>query len=242
MGCLEPRRRHGAAALQMPWLVKAEDAQDAEGGKGGRPGLLYVHVPRCGGTSMSIHYAVDQQSWQGKGALSQMMLRFFFYRYQAITPQHHTRPADSPHEGAAQALARLHRASACVWWAAAARTRHTQPLSLSLSFCCPKGLQAPLPLGCPLCVTAVRERQLPVAHVGDAVGAHVAPHRHRHLRRPARLPPSLRGLGALHAEPGRWDKADASHKARPRILPSAQLRPSQPGYSRGGGGPPLSCV
>ena len=64
----------------MPWLIKEELGVHADGK--GRNGLLYVHVPRCGGTSMSHHYAVDQQSWQGKGVLAQAMLRFFFYRYQ----------------------------------------------------------------------------------------------------------------------------------------------------------------
>ena len=61
----------------MPWLIREEDGTLEEG----RRGLLYVHVPRCGGTSMSTHYDIPRQSRQGRGLLGRLTMRFFFYRY-----------------------------------------------------------------------------------------------------------------------------------------------------------------
>ena len=55
----------------MPWLIREEELAGGEA----RRGLLYVHIPRCGGTSMSHHYAVARQSREGRGLLAGAMLR-----------------------------------------------------------------------------------------------------------------------------------------------------------------------
>lgn len=54
----------------MPWLVREAELAGGEA----RRGLLYVHIPRCGGTSMSHHYAVARQSREGRGLLAGAML------------------------------------------------------------------------------------------------------------------------------------------------------------------------
>ena len=63
----------------MPWLIRQDEAADDEDG---RRGLLYVHIPRCGGTSMSHQFRVPQRSREGRFCLGRLTMRFFFYRYQ----------------------------------------------------------------------------------------------------------------------------------------------------------------
>ena len=64
----------------MPWLIRQDEAADDD--EDGRRGLLYVHIPRCGGTSMSHQFRVPQRSREGRFCLGRLTMRFFFYRYQ----------------------------------------------------------------------------------------------------------------------------------------------------------------
>ena len=75
--CAVPRS-FSASAGPMPWLIREKDGVEEQG----RRGLLYVHIPRCGGTSMSTYYKVPEQSRSDRTYLGSLTMRFFFYRYQ----------------------------------------------------------------------------------------------------------------------------------------------------------------
>lgn len=60
----------------MPWLVR----DDADGDED----LLFVHVPRCGGTSLSKHFKLPLKARQGRGMYHRLGLRYFFYRYATL--------------------------------------------------------------------------------------------------------------------------------------------------------------
>ena len=62
----------------MPWLLKSED-DDSDGND-----LLFVHVPRCGGTSLTKHYKVREKSLRGRGLYHKIGLTYFFYRYRLL--------------------------------------------------------------------------------------------------------------------------------------------------------------
>eukprot|EP00873_Tetraselmis_striata_P002820 jgi/Tetstr1/423084/TSEL_013855.t1 len=62
----------------MPWLIKEDDAEDdAER-------LFFVHVPRCGGTSLMQHFDVPRKCRQGRCCWWRFGMIYFFYRYKLL--------------------------------------------------------------------------------------------------------------------------------------------------------------
>lgn len=82
----------------MPWLV--QDQPDASASTTyastssdpnaalvtcpKRRGLLFVHVPRCGGTSLTKLFRVDKQCRHGRCCYYKIGLTYFFYRYRLL--------------------------------------------------------------------------------------------------------------------------------------------------------------
>lgn len=66
-------RRRGAI---MPWLVKG-NPNPAEN-------LLFVHVPRCGGTSLMQFFDVPKKAMEGRSCMGRFGLRVFFHRYKLL--------------------------------------------------------------------------------------------------------------------------------------------------------------
>uniref|UniRef100_A0A7S1WZV2 Sulfotransferase n=1 Tax=Tetraselmis chuii TaxID=63592 RepID=A0A7S1WZV2_9CHLO len=60
----------------MPWLVKHHE-NPAER-------LFFVHVPRCGGTSLTQHFDVPRKSRQGRCCWWNFGMVYFFYRYHLL--------------------------------------------------------------------------------------------------------------------------------------------------------------
>eukprot|EP00516_Mucochytrium_quahogii_P011609 CAMPEP_0203789040 /NCGR_PEP_ID=MMETSP0100_2-20121128/3193_1 /ASSEMBLY_ACC=CAM_ASM_000210 /TAXON_ID=96639 /ORGANISM=" , Strain NY0313808BC1" /LENGTH=369 /DNA_ID=CAMNT_0050691873 /DNA_START=38 /DNA_END=1144 /DNA_ORIENTATION=- len=60
----------------MPWLVKNNDDP--------KDNLLFVHVPRCGGTSLTKLFKVDEKSRQGRDCYHKLGMYYFFYRYKLL--------------------------------------------------------------------------------------------------------------------------------------------------------------
>mmetsp|Transcript_6864 Transcript_6864/g.7854 ORF Transcript_6864/g.7854 Transcript_6864/m.7854 type:complete len:451 (+) Transcript_6864:176-1528(+) len=54
----------------MPWLVKDE--------------VLFIHVPRCGGTSITKFHKVAQQAEEGYNLYYRLGLRYYYYRYKVL--------------------------------------------------------------------------------------------------------------------------------------------------------------
>eukprot|EP00978_Attheya_sp_CCMP212_P016559 scaffold43531_cov66-Attheya_sp.AAC.1 len=59
----------------MPWLIKDPDMQLSKH-------LFFVHVPRCGGTSLTQHFAVQKKSMQGRSWWGKLGIMYFFHRYK----------------------------------------------------------------------------------------------------------------------------------------------------------------
>uniref|UniRef100_A0A7S4BEV2 Sulfotransferase domain-containing protein n=1 Tax=Chrysotila carterae TaxID=13221 RepID=A0A7S4BEV2_CHRCT len=62
----------------MPWLLRPEDATDP------LEALLFIHVPRCGGTSLTKHFHVVSKSAQEAKCISKLTLHYFGYRYRVL--------------------------------------------------------------------------------------------------------------------------------------------------------------
>lgn len=62
----------------MPWLVRDEDDPSKN--------LLFVHVPRCGGTSLTKHFKVSKKcrSDARVGCWRRVGLLYWFYRYRLL--------------------------------------------------------------------------------------------------------------------------------------------------------------
>ena len=63
----------------MPWLRRAMSAPFPQPGE---PGLLHVHVPLCGGTSLQQAFEVQKQAMELKSWLGRLGIRYFYYRYR----------------------------------------------------------------------------------------------------------------------------------------------------------------
>jgi hypothetical protein len=61
----------------MPWLVR-------NGSACGNKPLLFVHVPRCGGTSLNQQFRVMHQARAGRDVYHRAGMRYFAYRYQLL--------------------------------------------------------------------------------------------------------------------------------------------------------------
>jgi hypothetical protein len=61
----------------MPWLVR-------DGSASGAKPLLFVHVPRCGGTSLNQQFRVSQQARTGRDLYHRIGMRYFSYRYKLL--------------------------------------------------------------------------------------------------------------------------------------------------------------
>lgn len=66
----------------MPWLIREEDAAK----NGGKP-FLFVHTPRCGGTSLTKLYNVPAQARAGRDPWHKLGMIYFFYRYKLLETQ-----------------------------------------------------------------------------------------------------------------------------------------------------------
>mmetsp|Transcript_19720 Transcript_19720/g.36525 ORF Transcript_19720/g.36525 Transcript_19720/m.36525 type:complete len:498 (-) Transcript_19720:90-1583(-) len=60
----------------MPWLVKGDEDPERN--------LLFVHVPRCGGTSLTKQFNVLDKSRQGVNLYHKIGMTYFFYRYALL--------------------------------------------------------------------------------------------------------------------------------------------------------------
>lgn len=60
----------------MPWLQRPNDVAE------GDPGLLFVHVPRAGGTSLLQLFDVNRRARQGVNIIRALGRRYFAYRYR----------------------------------------------------------------------------------------------------------------------------------------------------------------
>ena len=65
----------------MPWLIKSEP-----GGREVPPSgrLFFVHVPRCGGTSLMQHFDVPARVVAARGPLGRLAMTYFFRRYRTL--------------------------------------------------------------------------------------------------------------------------------------------------------------
>ncbi|KAL7541382.1 hypothetical protein ACHAXR_010864 [Thalassiosira sp. AJA248-18] len=64
----------------MPWLIKSTpDNQVPLSGH-----LFFVHVPRCGGTSLMQHFSVPQKVIDSRGILGKLAMKYFFMRYRTL--------------------------------------------------------------------------------------------------------------------------------------------------------------
>ena len=62
----------------MPWLVQEQDAHSPE------EAVLFVHIPRSGGTSLNADYNVPAQTKRGRHCMHRALLTYFFYRYKLL--------------------------------------------------------------------------------------------------------------------------------------------------------------
>lgn len=65
---------------RMPWLIKSTQGNDVpiEGH------LFFVHVPRCGGTSLMQHFSVPQKVIESRGFIGKLAMSYFFMRYKQL--------------------------------------------------------------------------------------------------------------------------------------------------------------
>ena len=60
----------------MPWLIKGQTDLSEN--------LLFVHVPRCGGTSLTQHFDVPRKARAGRSPWGVFGIVYFFYRYKLL--------------------------------------------------------------------------------------------------------------------------------------------------------------
>lgn len=64
----------------MPWLIQSTKSNPIP-----LPShLFFIHVPRCGGTSLMTHFDIPQKVLNARGPLRQMAMRYFFLRYKTL--------------------------------------------------------------------------------------------------------------------------------------------------------------
>ncbi|KAL7544143.1 hypothetical protein ACHAWF_007528 [Thalassiosira exigua] len=64
----------------MPWLIKSTPDRPVPPSSR----LFFVHVPRCGGTSLMQHFSVPQKVIDARGPLGAAAMRYFFLRYKQL--------------------------------------------------------------------------------------------------------------------------------------------------------------
>jgi hypothetical protein len=60
----------------MPWLTKDKPTLEEK--------LFFVHVPRCGGTSLMHHFDVPVKCLEGRSFWGRMGMKIFFHRYKVL--------------------------------------------------------------------------------------------------------------------------------------------------------------
>uniref|UniRef100_A0A7S4UNI7 Sulfotransferase domain-containing protein n=1 Tax=Ditylum brightwellii TaxID=49249 RepID=A0A7S4UNI7_9STRA len=60
----------------MPWLIHPESGAKIE------EHLLFVHVPRCGGTSLTQHFHVPEKCQENRSLWGRIGMKWFFFRYK----------------------------------------------------------------------------------------------------------------------------------------------------------------
>mmetsp|Transcript_14352 Transcript_14352/g.25687 ORF Transcript_14352/g.25687 Transcript_14352/m.25687 type:complete len:451 (-) Transcript_14352:229-1581(-) len=64
----------------MPWLIKSTPEKEVPLSEH----LFFVHVPRCGGTSLMQHFSVPQKVIDSRGPLGRLAMKYFFLRYKTL--------------------------------------------------------------------------------------------------------------------------------------------------------------
>mmetsp|Transcript_6609 Transcript_6609/g.14640 ORF Transcript_6609/g.14640 Transcript_6609/m.14640 type:complete len:343 (+) Transcript_6609:241-1269(+) len=64
----------------MPWLIKSTPDNEIPLSSH----LFFVHVPRCGGTSLMQHFSVPQKVIDSRGILGAAAMKYFFLRYRTL--------------------------------------------------------------------------------------------------------------------------------------------------------------
>lgn len=62
----------------MPWLIQEQDVSHSS------EALLFVHIPRTGGTSLTSDYKVPSQSRRYLCCCQKLLITYFFYRYRLL--------------------------------------------------------------------------------------------------------------------------------------------------------------
>jgi len=65
-----------ARSARMPWLTRGEWEPSEN--------LFFVHVPRCGGTSLTQHFDVPRKCRKGRSCWGKFGMLYFFYRYRLL--------------------------------------------------------------------------------------------------------------------------------------------------------------
>lgn len=68
----------------MPWLIKSEEGDDAKPPLPLSRHLFFVHIPRCGGTSLMQHFGVPEKVYAGRWLVPRLSMKYFFMRYAQL--------------------------------------------------------------------------------------------------------------------------------------------------------------
>lgn len=64
----------------MPWLIRSTPEREVPPSSQ----LFFVHVPRCGGTSLMQHFDVPRKVIDARGPVRASAMRYFFHRYKTL--------------------------------------------------------------------------------------------------------------------------------------------------------------
>jgi hypothetical protein len=64
----------------MPWLIQSTPGNPLPLSSQ----LFFIHVPRCGGTSLMQHFDVPQKVFDARGPVRRMAMKYFFMRYKTL--------------------------------------------------------------------------------------------------------------------------------------------------------------
>lgn len=64
----------------MPWLIQSSPSAPIPISSH----LFFVHVPRCGGTSLMQHFDVPQKVIDARGPFRRLAMKYFFMRYKTL--------------------------------------------------------------------------------------------------------------------------------------------------------------